>query len=365
MEEANETPFYQDEGISSHIISPYLFDKSTLHLNLQTLAEDPKIGDLKKHATPSELRSPDLGLLKLGSPELEKMIMSLQSNVTAGPNPSSMFNTSVHAPVHAEHDHEPYSRGFTDALQELHDRQITSESSSLIDLADSAAESTDPFLGHSTAGNASAFLATVPTSSLRTSADAVAFSSNSPRVDASDFFSSNGSAFPPIKGSAIYPYTSSGAASYTTLYSYPSENASYSAYHDFNMENSATLRAFASYNSALAQEKAELSGYKLENQAQMVSDHGTLQPIDLEVQEIVKRERKKQRNRIASSKCRKRKLEREARLETRVKELKERNIELNAVANALKQQVCDLKQKVMDHVNEGCQIMLAHQSAQM
>jgi len=105
-----------------------------------------------------------------------------------------------------------------------------------------------------------------------------------------------------------------------------------------------------------------LCGYKLENQAQMVSEHGALQPIDLEVQEIVKRERKKQRNRIASSKCRKRKLEREARLETRVKELKERNIELNAVANALKQQVCDLKQRVMDHVNEGCQIMLAHQS---
>ena len=362
MEEASDTPFYQDEGISSHIISPYLFDKSTLHLNLQTLAEDPKIGDLKKHATSSDLRSPDLGLLKLGSPELEKMIMSLQGNVTAGPNSSSLFNASVHAPVHTEHDHEPYSRGFTDALQDLHDRQITRESSSLIDLADNAAESTDPFLGHSTTGNGSSFFTTVPTSTLRTSADTVAFSSNSSRVDASDFFPGNGTAFPPIKGGAIYPYSGSGTSGYTTLYSYPSENAPYSAYHEFNMENAATLRAFASYNSALAQEKAELSGYKLENQAQLVSDHGALQPIDLEVQEIVKRERKKQRNRIASSKCRKRKLEREARLETRVKELKERNIELNAVANALKQQVCDLKQRVMDHVNEGCQIMLAHQS---
>lgn len=83
------------------------------------------------------------------------------------------------------------------------------------------------------------------------------------------------------------------------------------------------------------------------------------QPIDLELQELVKRERKKLRNRVASSKCRKRKLEREARLEMRVKDLKEKNIELGAVANALKQQVCDLKQRVMDHVNEGCQIVLA------
>ncbi|KAJ7351921.1 hypothetical protein OS493_034529 [Desmophyllum pertusum] len=295
MEEGSDTPFYQDDGMSSHIISPYLFDKSTLHLNLPPLPDDPKLGDLKKHATPSELRSPDLGLLKLGSPELEKMIMSLQGNVTAGPNPSSLFNTNVHAPIHTDHDHEPYSRGFTDALQDLHDRQITRESS-LIDLADNAAEVTDPFLGHTTVGNAS-FLATVPASTLRTSADAVVYCSNSSRMDASDFFASNGSAFAaPIKGGTIYPYTTSGAPSYTTLYSYPPENAPYSAYHDFNMENSATLRAFASYNSALAQqEKPDLSGYKLENQAQMVSDHGALQPIDLEVQEIVKRERKKQR----------------------------------------------------------------------
>lgn len=362
MEEASDTPFYQDDGISSHIISPYLFDKPTLHLNLQTLTEDPKIGDLKKHATPSDLRSPDLGLLKLGSPELEKMIMSLQSNVTAGPTTSSLFNTAVHAPVHTDQEHEPYSRGFTDALQDLHDRQITRESSSLIDLADSAAESTDPFLGHDTTGNSNAYLASVPTTTLRTSGDTIAFSSNSSRVDASDFFPGNGTSFPPMKGNSIYPYASSGTPGYTTLYSYPSENAPYSAYREFNMENTAALRTFAPYNNTFTQEKADLSGYKLENQTPMVSDHGALQPIDLEVQEIVKRERKKQRNRIASSKCRKRKLEREARLETRVKELKERNIELNAVANALKQQVCDLKQRVMDHVNEGCQIMLAHQS---
>ena len=362
MEEASEAAFYQDEGISSHIISPYLFDKSALHLNLQPVAEDSKIGDLKKHATPSELRSPDLGLLKLGSPELEKMIMSLQGNVNTSPTPSSLFNTNIHAPVHTEH--EPYSRGFTDALQDLHDRQIATDSSSLIDLAENVAASTDPFLGHNGVGGNASFLAPVPASSLRTSVDAVAFSSNSSRPDTSDFFPGTSSAFSaPLKGGAIYPYAASSVPSgYPSLYSYPSENAPYSAYHDYSMDNSAALRAFASYNNGLAQDKPELTGYKLENQAQMVSDHGNLQPIDLEVQEIVKRERKKQRNRIASSKCRKRKLEREARLENRVKELKERNIELNAVANALKQQVCDLKQRVMDHVNEGCQIMLAHQS---
>lgn len=77
-------------------------------------------------------------------------------------------------------------------------------------------------------------------------------------------------------------------------------------------------------------------------------------PIDLEVQEIVKRERKKLKNRVAASKCRKKKLEREAQLEVRVQHLKETNIELNALANALRQQAGELKQRIMEHVNSGC-----------
>ena len=81
-------------------------------------------------------------------------------------------------------------------------------------------------------------------------------------------------------------------------------------------------------------------------------------PIDLEVQEIVKRERKKLKNRVAASKCRKKKLEREAQLEVRVQHLKEKNIELNALANALRQQAGELKQRIMEHVNAGCQTRL-------
>lgn len=81
-----------------------------------------------------------------------------------------------------------------------------------------------------------------------------------------------------------------------------------------------------------------------------------LPPINLELQEIVKRERKKQKNRVAASKCRRKKLEREAQLEVRVQQLKEKNIELNAVASALRQQVGELKQRVLEHVAFGCQL---------
>ncbi|XP_046839057.1 transcription factor AP-1-like [Xenia sp. Carnegie-2017] len=71
-------------------------------------------------------------------------------------------------------------------------------------------------------------------------------------------------------------------------------------------------------------------------------------------EEIAKRERKKQKNRVAASKCRKKKLEREATLEVRLKELKTRNMKLINITNILKQQLNDLKKNLMEHIVFGC-----------
>ncbi|XP_076042370.1 transcription factor Jun-like [Oratosquilla oratoria] len=81
-----------------------------------------------------------------------------------------------------------------------------------------------------------------------------------------------------------------------------------------------------------------------------------MSPINMESQERIKLERKRLRNRIAASKCRRRKLERISRLEDKVSSLKGENVELQAMVNKLRDQVCQLKQEVMDHVNSGCQI---------
>jgi len=83
-----------------------------------------------------------------------------------------------------------------------------------------------------------------------------------------------------------------------------------------------------------------------------------MNPIDLEVQEHIKHQRKKLRNRLAAQRCRRRKIEREDTLKIKVKELKAKNSELTTLASQLRMQVCDLKQKVMLHVNEGCQVFL-------
>ena len=81
-----------------------------------------------------------------------------------------------------------------------------------------------------------------------------------------------------------------------------------------------------------------------------------LSPINMENQERIKLERKRLRNRIAASKCRKRKLERIGRLEDKVSNLKGENSDLQAVVNKLRDQVCALKKEVMEHVQSGCQI---------
>lgn len=86
-----------------------------------------------------------------------------------------------------------------------------------------------------------------------------------------------------------------------------------------------------------------------------------MSPIDMEDQERIKLERKRQRNRVAASKCRKRKLERISKLEDKVKILKGENAELSSVIVDIKRDVFKLKQQVIEHVKSGCTINLAGQ----
>lgn len=83
-----------------------------------------------------------------------------------------------------------------------------------------------------------------------------------------------------------------------------------------------------------------------------------ISPVDMESQEKIKLERKRQRNRLAASKCRKRKLEKISNLERKVAQLKKENSELALVREKLQKSVTELKEQVMNHVESGCQIMV-------
>merc|ERR1712173_400710 len=83
-----------------------------------------------------------------------------------------------------------------------------------------------------------------------------------------------------------------------------------------------------------------------------------MNPINMVSQEKIKLERKRQRNRLAASKCRKRKLERISHLELKVRDLKGENAELANVVKKLKDSVYGLKQEVLEHHNNGCLISM-------
>ena len=82
----------------------------------------------------------------------------------------------------------------------------------------------------------------------------------------------------------------------------------------------------------------------------------TMVPPEMHVQEQMKVERKKARNRIAASKCREKRLQREADLQSKVKILKEHNKELNDEVNGLREQISNLKRALLQHMKTGCQV---------
>ncbi|XP_058829021.1 transcription factor Jra [Topomyia yanbarensis] len=96
----------------------------------------------------------------------------------------------------------------------------------------------------------------------------------------------------------------------------------------------------------------------IKEEPQIVPQSPPVSPIDMENQERIKLERKRLRNRVAASKCRKRKLERISKLEDKVKDLKTQNTELCSIVFNLKQHVIQLKQQVIEHHNSGCTITL-------
>ncbi|KAL7735270.1 hypothetical protein ACLKA6_017978 [Drosophila palustris] len=92
----------------------------------------------------------------------------------------------------------------------------------------------------------------------------------------------------------------------------------------------------------------------IKDEPQNTAASPTVSPIDMADQEKIKLERKRQRNRVAASKCRKRKLERISKLEDRVKMLKGENTDLGGIVKSLKDHVAQLKQQVMEHMEAGC-----------
>ncbi|XP_040273738.1 transcription factor jun-D [Bufo bufo] len=290
-----EIPFYHDEVLNLHQLSSLYTStvatmmKKDLNLNL-----NEQVANNLKSLRDSDglLTSPDLGLLKLASPELERLIIQSNGLVTTTPTTSQFIYPKVAS------EEQEFAEGFVKALEDLH-KQNQLGVPSAVDL----------------------------------------------------------SSVPVVAN--LQPPLPADAPVYANLSSYSSGSMG------TTVNYSTDTVPFPPPPSGLSQPSGAPPPrlQTLKDEPQIVPEVATfgesppMSPINMDTQERIKAERKRLRNRIAASKCRKRKLERISRLEEKVKSLKNQNTELASTANLLREQVAQLKQKVMSHVNSGCQLL--------
>ena len=264
-----ETSLYGDQDYPAYRLPQFEMDDVQQLKKRMTLdLADARPG--KRQRTDPLLTSPDVNMLKLASPELERFITQhgLSTTPTPGNAISTVFSNIGRPPTEEE---ENYARGFVDALQHLKQQE---------------------------------------------------------QLDSAQ-------------------YGADASPVYTTL------------------ETSQTAAAVSTAPCSLPGQYYGLpAGVQIKEEPQTVpsvSSHTSSpqppSPVDMAEQERIKLERKRLRNRIAATKCRKRKLERIARLEDRVRQIKSENSELAAVAGRLREQVMALKKEVQQHTQHGCQIL--------
>ncbi|XP_077955372.1 transcription factor Jun [Gasterosteus aculeatus] len=326
-----EATFYDEavNGSGSQHDGPtvYGFNPKTLKQTMTLNLNDPKHFKPQLSAKALDiLTSPDVGLLKLASPELERLIIQSCTGLTT-PTPTQFV-----CPKNITDEQEGFAEGFVRALAELHYHQQPPSAASASSSSSSAAAHGDAQTG------ASGGMGSGPAAS---ESDGIPFSCTA-RTDPPAY--TNLGAFGRAAGSACAPAGERNP---------PMGYASGPQPPHSNMDHLAAAAAQHSRLHALKEEPQTVP--------EMSGDTPPLSPINMEKQERIKAERKRMRNRVAASKCRKRKLERISRLEDRVKNLKCQNTELVSSANVLRDELALLKQKVMDHVNSGCQLILTQQ----
>lgn len=305
-----ETSLYPGTVVNNPTVSS-IYSHSTMmkkDINLNLEEQNPGLKQNPLRDTDGLLNSPDLGLLKLTTPDLERLIIQSNGLVTSSSNnPTSQFLYPKSAS-----DEQEFAEGFVKALEDLHKQNQLSEAGCVsVDRLE--------LLGSSNA---------VGSSGLQTSELPV-------------YTTLNGYAASPL-GATTLNYA-------TDTIPFPPPPS-----HLAGAQQQAAAAAALSRLQAAGAVKDEPQTVP---DMQSFGDSPPLSPIDMDNQERIKAERKKLRNRIAASKCRKRKLERISRLEDKVKSLKTQNTELASTASVLREQVAQLKQKVMNHVSSGCQLL--------
>lgn len=269
------------------------------------------------------LASPDLNMLKLASPELERMIIQQNGMVTTTPTPTQFI-----CPKYVTEEQEAYARGFVDALEELHRKEVPGTSKDATNAEQiTIKDSTTHTLAVLQPRRALPGISTVARAN------------------------TNGHT-----GNTQEMYQVTMVNGYPA-YSVPQSSSAVTAVSHPRVPQYTTVT-----NSNIIGMNPMLSHVKEEPQTVPGTPPPpapSVSPIDMESQEVHKVERKRARNRIAARKCRHRKLERISRLEEKVAQIKSHNAELSDTATKLREQVCALKAQILDHVKNGCQVLMS------
>lgn len=319
------------------LVMSHNYNKSNLKLDFnEGTSNTRKRSFLNVTASPALLASPDLKLLKLASPELEKLIINTGGFI---PTPTPGGNSGAHGD-----DQDGFlAQGFVEALQKLHEQE------------DSSVTTTKQW-------NVPSVQTNNQTSSISSKSEAsstVRWPDQSNSVSVITPTRTFENRTPPLPQMTVpstvnMPIATTGAVSTMGMTAVPRNTQSFAT-------RPTQPSAFSSSLNLPSQSSTLIDPVSIKSEDESLAAEDLdldMNPIDLDMQEHIKHQRKKLRNRLAAQRCRKRKIEREDTLKVRVKELKSKNSELTTLASQLRMQVCELKQKVMLHVNEGCQVFL-------
>lgn len=258
--------------------------KANMNLDLANLKRKRPVSDMV-----------DANLLKLSSPDLERLLLS--NGLVTTPTPTQFFY-----PKNVTDEQEAYARGFLEALGQLHQQTQDGE------------------------------VTTVTDGSVISQAQLATVTGKKLQQIPQQYLFTNGSLQGTIVTTNVPTVVDSIAINRTAI---PSQYV--------NMANQPMI-------------------VRLKEEAQRVpstSPAPSVQPINMEEQEVIKGDRKRARNRIAARKCRQRKLDHISTLEDRVGELKGDRDRLQNTASILSEQVALLRQQVMRHKEMGCSILVS------
>merc|ERR1712168_1622282 len=286
----------------------------------QNLTLDLNSASAKKNRVQNLLTSPDVQMLKLTSPELEKFLS--QNPTLATPTPSGyIFPKSV------TEEQMMYAKGFEEALEHLRQAETVPEGSNEATVA---------------AANTLATLSAVHPIPAHPAGPSVQINQEHQVTNLNLPLSLSLPNTIPVQKPLSRPNSGASGSYDSELYQVPDGIKIKDEPDDLSLSGGES-----NYGS----------------ESMLSPNNSGMSPIDMESQEKIKLERKRLRNRLAASKCRKRKLERISQLDDRVAQLKTENTDLAAVVKKMKASVALLKQEVIEHVNSGCEIRMTGANA--